>query len=215
MQSAGTGTGSHETTSRWCAMSAAPGALRSLSMLEHLREVVGDDPGVVRERRLEEEQHLPARRRAASRRGPRRDRVQWCIVSTAIAASNVAVANGSASATPRTAGAAPGGRCAIIVARRLDRHDAPVRGSYEPVPAPTFSTVRASPSAAWIGRGDARVGRRVACVGRADAVVFRASRFTAAIGAAPPSRSPSPRLPRPCGLPFHRGDRTPAHGCRR
>ena len=47
---------------------------------------------------------------------PARQSDQWCIVSTASAASKDWSGNGSASAGARTAGAASGGRCAIITA---------------------------------------------------------------------------------------------------
>ena len=47
---------------------------------------------------------------------PARQSVQWCSVSTAIAASKAPSSNGSASAAAWTAGAASGGRWAIITA---------------------------------------------------------------------------------------------------
>ena len=68
----------------------------------------------------------------------------------AIAASNAPSANGSASARASMHGAAPGGRCARITADGSTAVTSRSRGSYAPAPAPTFSTVRASPSAAWI-----------------------------------------------------------------
>ena len=70
-----------------------------------------------------EDDDRPAARRAAARRGRRRGGSQWWIVTHAIAASNAPSSNGSASARASIAGAAPGGRCARIVALRLDRKD--------------------------------------------------------------------------------------------
>jgi hypothetical protein len=55
--------------------------------------------------------------RRATRRSssiPARQSVQWCRVSTAIAASKLSSSNGSVSAGAWTAGAASGGRWAII-----------------------------------------------------------------------------------------------------
>jgi len=82
-------------------------------------------------------------------------------VSTASAASKLSSGNGNASATACTAGAAPSGRWAIMTS---DGSTATTRrpfGSYEPVPAPTFTTLvapaRADSSCAAI-RGS---GRRI------------------------------------------------------
>ena len=47
----------------------------------------------------------------------------------------------------RTAGGDPGGRCASITADGSTAATGRSRGSYEPVPAPTFTTGDASPSA--------------------------------------------------------------------
>ena len=70
---------------------------------------------------------------------------------TAIAASNEPSANGSCSATARTAGAEPGERCAIITSEGSTAVTSRSVGSYEPVPAPTLTTVCASPSAFQMG----------------------------------------------------------------
>jgi hypothetical protein len=55
-----------------------------------------------------------ATRRSSAR--PASGGCQWWIVTHAIAASKVSSSNGSASACASIAGAAPGGRCARIVA---------------------------------------------------------------------------------------------------
>jgi hypothetical protein len=65
-----------------------------------------------------------------------------------IAASKELSSNGSSSARASTTGAAPGGRCARITADGSTAVTSRSGGSYEPAPAPTFSTDRASPSAA-------------------------------------------------------------------
>ena len=55
--------------------------------------------------------------------------------------------NGSASATARTTGAASGGRCVIITSDGSTATTCRSSGWYEPEPAPTFTTLRASPRA--------------------------------------------------------------------
>src|SRR5579872_2750703 len=64
-----------------------------------------------------------------------------------MAASKDWSSNGSASAMAATHGAAPAGRCARMSADGSTAVRARSGGSYDPVPAPTFTTVRASPSA--------------------------------------------------------------------
>src|SRR5262249_10096903 len=83
---------------------------------------------------------------------PPRKSLQWCTVSSAIAASNAPSRKGRASATPRTTGAASGVRCAIITPDGSTATTARSRGSYDPVPAPTSSTEAESPSAARMRR---------------------------------------------------------------
>src|SRR5580704_290916 len=86
-------------------------------------------------------------------------------VETAIAASKDPSANGRRPATPGTHGAAPAGRCARMTADGSTAVTCRSGGSYAPVPAPTLTTVRASPSAAQIraaSRGS--VGRVAAYV---------------------------------------------------
>ena len=78
---------------------------------------------------------------------PARQSDQWCIVSTASAASNEPASNGSASAEAWTARAAPGARCASITAEGSTATTSRSRGSYAPLPAPTLTTLRASPRA--------------------------------------------------------------------
>ena len=63
---------------------------------------------------------------------PARQSDQWCIVSTASAASNEPSSNGSASAEAWTAGAAPGARCASITAEGSTATTSRSRGSYAP-----------------------------------------------------------------------------------
>jgi len=57
------------------------------------------------------------------------------------------VSNGSSSALACTTGAASGGRWAIITSDGSTATTSRSCGSYDPAPAPTFTTVRASPSA--------------------------------------------------------------------
>ena len=89
----------------------------------------------------------PTRR---SSRSPASRSSQWWSESTAIVASNEPSPNGSASARASMQGAAPGGRWARITADGSTAVTSRSRGSYAPAPAPTLSTVRASPSAAWM-----------------------------------------------------------------
>jgi hypothetical protein len=70
------------------------------------------------------------------------------MLSTAIAAPKERSANGSASAIARTAGAACSGRWAAMTADGSTAPTGRSRGSYDPVPAPTFSTLSAPPIAA-------------------------------------------------------------------
>jgi hypothetical protein len=81
------------------------------------------------------------------------------MVKMAIAASTLLSSSGSVSATPCSAGAARSGRLAIISEEGSTAITSRSRGSYEPVPAPMLTTLRASPSAAQIlasMRGSAR-----------------------------------------------------------
>ena len=89
-----------------------------------------------------------------------------------MAASNVSPANGSCSTTARTTGAAPFGRCAAITAEGSTATDhRRSTDSYEPVPAPTLTTVDAPPSAR---SNCGRAGRAaVTGVAHADLVVVR------------------------------------------
>jgi hypothetical protein len=93
---------------------------------------------------------------------PRARSLQWWSLSTAMAASNAPSSNGSSSATARTIGAAPSARCAIIVSDGSTATTSRSAGSYAPVPAPTLTTVRASPSAARMRRGIRGSSRRTA-----------------------------------------------------
>ena len=104
------------TTSR-CALDVGRARRVALALeLEDLGEVVGDEPERRRRTTARSRRSPAGARRAASRRSPARESCQWCTVSIAIAASNVAVAERQTPPrTRRTAGAAPGGRCAIIV----------------------------------------------------------------------------------------------------
>ncbi len=79
-----------------------------------------------------------------------------------MAASQQSFSSGSSSARPRTTRAAPGGRWAIITSDGSTAITSRSRGSYEPVPAPTFTTDRASPSAATIAAAIRGSSRRVA-----------------------------------------------------
>ena len=99
-------------------------------------------------------------RRAASRRGPRRDRVQWCIVSTASAASNAPVAERQClgDALHRGCGAGRALREHRRATARPRRRDDP-RARTSRCRRRRSRTVRASPSAAWMGaamRGSVR-----------------------------------------------------------
>jgi hypothetical protein len=67
-----------------------------------------------------------------------------------MAASKLPSANGRSSAKACTTGAAPSGRWAIITSDGSTAVTSRSAGSYAPVPAPMFTTVRASPSAARI-----------------------------------------------------------------
>ena len=87
---------------------------------------------------------------------------QWWTVLTARAASWLCSGSGKASALAWMTGAAPGGRWAIIVADGSTASTSRSAGSYEPVPAPTFNTDRASPSASRISAASLGSGLRVA-----------------------------------------------------
>src|SRR5437763_668526 len=82
------------------------------------------------------------------------------MVSTARPASKVPSGNGSCSAKARMQGAAAGARCAIITAAGSTATVPRAVGSYEPVPAPTLTTVAASPSACPITRPARRGEKR-------------------------------------------------------
>ena len=196
-------------------MSASPGALRSLSSSSDLREVVGDDPRVVGERRFEVEEHLPARdaphlgeaggevvpvvhrqhghrgveRAVAERQGLRDARV--LPVPRPSARCSTIVCDGS-TATTVTIASVRRSRCRHRRSRRSAR--------------------RRARRGCGLRSGDRSTRPRVR---RADAVVLGGVRdgFTAARAAAQPSRSRSPPLLRPCGLPCRRSVRTPAPAC--
>jgi hypothetical protein len=82
-------------------------------------------------------------------------------VSTAIAASTLSSASGRSSALATIAGAAAGGRWAIMTRDGSIATSLRSSGSYAPAPAPMFTTVTASPSAAWIAAAIRGSGRRV------------------------------------------------------
>jgi len=69
-------------------------------------------------------------------------------VAKAIAASKDWSSNGRLSAAAATHRDAPAGRCARMTADGSTAVTSRSGGSWEPVPAPTFRIVRASPSAA-------------------------------------------------------------------
>ena len=75
-------------------------------------------PSHMRATQLGSHEKTTTRSRATRRSSaqPARQSLQWCSVMIAIAASKLASAKGSASALACTAGAAPGGRWAIITA---------------------------------------------------------------------------------------------------
>jgi hypothetical protein len=79
-----------------------------------------------------------------------------------MAASKLPSSNGSSSATALTTGAASSGRWAIITSDGSTATTSRSCGSYDPAPAPTFTTVRASPSAARIRAAILGSGRRTA-----------------------------------------------------
>ncbi len=81
-------------------------------------------------------------------------------MSTASAASQAPSASGIRSAVACAAGALPGGRWAIIAADGSTARTV-WGGSYEPAPAPTFTTVAASASAAQICAWMRESARRV------------------------------------------------------
>jgi hypothetical protein len=86
---------------------------------------------------------------------------QWWRVRIASAASKLWSATGSRSAVPFTAGAAPGWRCAIIVAEGSTASTSRPAGSYEAAPAPMLITLRTFPRAARIAA--AILGQAAAC----------------------------------------------------
>jgi hypothetical protein len=59
------------------------------------------------------------------------------------------------------AGGRLGSRCAIITSLGSIGITRRSRGSYDPAPAPTFTTVRASPRAAWMSAAMRGSSRRV------------------------------------------------------
>ena len=83
----------------------------------------------------------PRATRRTSRR-PARRLPHWCTLKVVIAASKALSGNGRASAAAFTAAASPAGRCARIDADGSTGVTWRSAGSYEPAPAPTFSTVR-------------------------------------------------------------------------
>jgi hypothetical protein len=97
--------------------------------------------------------------RRTSRRPARRS-PHWCTLKVVIAASKQPSGNGRSSAVASTAAGSPAGRCARIDTDGSTGVTWRSAGSYEPAPAPTFSTVRAAPSA-WLIRAAIRAsGRR-------------------------------------------------------
>jgi hypothetical protein len=70
------------------------------------------------------------------------------MVIIAIAASTLSSRSGSAPALARIAGARPDGRWAAITSLGSMATTYRSLGSYDPAPAPTLITVRASPNAA-------------------------------------------------------------------
>ena len=90
------------------------------------------------------------RRRAtrSSSASPAAGSSQWCTVSSARAASAEPSASGNASARPSIAAGTSGGRWSRMTADGSTAITSMSRGSYEPLPAPTFTTDWASPSAA-------------------------------------------------------------------
>jgi hypothetical protein len=81
-------------------------------------------------------------------------------VIEAMVASTESSSKGSASARAAIAGAEPGGRWPRIVALGSTANTQRPAGSYEPAPAPTLITVRASPRAASIRAAILGSGRR-------------------------------------------------------
>ncbi len=85
---------------------------------------------------------------------------QWWTVKHAMAASTTSSPNGNASARPPIAGAAWPARWARMAALGSTASTARSPGSYDPVPAPTLSTVLASPRAARTEAAIRGSGRR-------------------------------------------------------
>src|SRR4051812_25103356 len=80
----------------------------------------------------------------------------------AVAASALSSGRGSASARASIACEAPAGRCARIISDGSMAITSRSGDSYEPAPAPTFATVRASPSARSMAAAMRGSVRRVA-----------------------------------------------------
>src|SRR5262245_53766778 len=97
--------------------------------------------------------------RASSARPRDRSR-QWCTVSTAMAASNAPSRKGRRSAVAWTTGARPAGRWWIIVHAGSTATTRRSAGSYDPVPAPTFTTDVAEPRAESMAAAIRGSGRR-------------------------------------------------------
>ena len=116
-----------------------------------LGEVIGHQPHRAADPRVVGEDRRPVRAPPAAARA-RRAPVRVPVVDGEDRHRRVdaAVAQRQRSADARIAGASAGGRCAAITSLGSMATTWRSRGSYEPVPAPTFTTVPASPSAAWM-----------------------------------------------------------------
>ena len=177
MQSAGTGTGSIDRIS---SVAREVGGARARSA----RSPVPGSRGSSRRRSTRRLRTSVRRRtapesiarRGASRPGPRRDRASGA--SSARPSRRRTHRRGTGRPRQRRGRRAqrPAARWSIIVCDGSTATTRRSRGSYEPVPAPTLTTLRASPSAAWIAASMRGSAVRVARVRRADAVVLRGTR---------------------------------------
>ncbi len=127
---------------------------------------------------------------------PRSRSLQWCTVSTAIAASKVPSASGRLSALACRHGADPGGRCADHHRRRLDRHDLAAGGLVRARAGADVDDRRGVAERPVDLRLDARVGHAGRAVGRADLVVVRHRRSGLMIPAGSRARRRAAR----CGM---------------
>jgi hypothetical protein len=87
---------------------------------------------------------------------------QWWTEKTVIAASTDSSSSGRLSAAALSTSAAPGGRWAIISPEGSSATTSMSVGSYDPVPAPTLTTLRALPRASLKRRSSLGSGRRIA-----------------------------------------------------